>query len=207
MQHFFVLLMCLSFVAPISCKSKVPSEKPNPGEKLVWSTTKERPQWTYREVGLDGEQALLTAMSDKFSTEKYARDDAMQAARKKAVQYSSARVKDMVQNAVEQSGLASDIFDPLRVQRDYETQLSQGGISKLKSRSLYIEKWPDSAQTVYFRAFVLAEIPKSVLDESLARVLKQETDRLSSADGGRKQQIDSLRARLDQIQKAGLSVE
>ena len=112
-----ILMSALVLFSIVACKKEAPPETPNPGEKLIWSTEKQRPQWTYTEVETKGDRVAFMATSDKFSTEKYARDDAEQAARKKAVQYSSTKVKSLVKYVVDQVGKGSQTIDPERFQR------------------------------------------------------------------------------------------
>ncbi|MBI4180160.1 hypothetical protein HY522_12135 [bacterium] len=195
-----------------ACKTTAPPETPNPGEKLIWSTEKQRPPWTYTEAEVKGDRVAFMAVSDKYSTEKYARDDAEQAARKKAVQFSSTKVRSLVKNVIDQVGKGSQTIDPGRFQREYERQLSEGGISQLKSKSWYLEKWQDPQGAVYWKAFVLAEIPKSVLDESLARVIRAETSKLQAqkekaTDLDSKAVLDAMMQAFEDIEKNGLSLD
>ncbi len=207
-----IIVSTLVLFAFAACKKEAPPETPNPGEKLIWSTEKQRPQWTYTEVETKGDRVAFMAMSDKYSTEKYARDDAEQAARKKAVQYSSTKVKSMVKNVIDQVGKGSQIIDPDRVQREYEKQISEGGISQLKPTSWYLEKWQDAQSAVYWKAFVLAEIPKSVLDESLAEVMRAQRAKLqeqksAARDINSKEVADAMMKAFEEIERNGFSLD
>lgn len=214
MNRFAVVACSLVLSVLAACKTtpKAPPETPNPGEKLVWSAEKQRPQWTYAEVEAKGDRAAFMAVSDKYSTEKYARDDAEQAARKKAVQYSSTKVRSLVKNVVDQVGKGSQTIDPERFQREYERQLSEGLVSQLKPKSWYLEKWQDAQGAVYWKAFILAEVPKSVLDESLARVIRAENAKLQTQkdqekDPDSRAVLDAMMKAFEDIEKNGLSLD
>ena len=149
---------------------------------------------------------------DKFSTEKYARDDAEQAARKKAVQYSSTKVKSLVKNVVDQVGKGSQTIDPERFQREYESQLSEGLISQMKPKSWYLEEWQDAQGAIYWKAFVLTDLPKSVLDESLARVIRVENAKLQAqkdkeSDANSKAVLDAMMKAFDDMEKKGFLLD
>ena len=111
----------------------------------------------------------------------------------------------MITNVVDQVGNAGGITDPHRVQREYEKQISEGGISQLKSKSWYLEKWQDPSAAIYWKAFLLTEIPKSVLDRALSDVMRAETAKLqtqkSAANPNDKETIDAMMKAFEEIEK------
>ena len=169
-----------------SCSSaRIGQETPSPGETLLWSTHSERPAWSSDgRLEPDGNMVQFLAVSDKYSTERYAREDAEQAARKMAVRYTGNLVRASIENVLEQSGAATDTLDPDRVQREFEIQLTNGGISQLSSSCWHLEKWLDERRgKVYWKAFLLAEIPKKELDRCIAEFVRTQRAELEKLEG------------------------
>jgi hypothetical protein len=162
-------------------KASVEPETASPGEKLLWSTHTERPDWCAGgSMDTDGDTLQFRAISDKYSTERYAREDAEQASRKMTVRYTGNLVRASVQNILEQEGSATDTLDPDRVQQEFERQLTNGGISQLASTTWHLEKWLDSRGKVYWKAFLLSEIPRDELDRCIDEFIKTQRAQLEA---------------------------
>ena len=195
-----------------ACSSTAPKETPNPGEKLLWSNADKRYEWTYKEAVAEGDRVAFVAVSDKYATERYAREDAEQSVRKKAVQFAGTRVKTMVQNMVDEVGKASQTINPDRVQKEYEKQVSETAISQLKSKAWYLEKWQDVKGAVYWKAFLMADMPKSVLDQAMAEVLNAQESLLKTqmdqeSDPAKKAAIEKMLKAFEEMEKKGFSVD
>ncbi len=208
------LLVLFTFAACQTTQpKKLPPETPNPGEKQLWGSESPRPAWTVgEEVSIKGEVVTIVAMSDKFATEKYAREDAEQSARKHAIQRFSTEVKSKIQNVVNMVGVSTDINNPARVQQEFEGQLSKGRISQMQNKLWYLEKWQDPSGAVYWKAFLLSEIPKSILDQALAETMRTENAKLqgqksNATSDDKKASIDSMMKAFEEIEKNGFTLE
>ena len=82
----------------------------------------------------------------------------------------------------------------------------------MKPKSWYLEKWQDAQGAIYWKAFVLTDLPKSVLDESLARVIRVENAKLQAqkdkeSDANSKAVLDAMMKAFDDMEKKGFLLD
>ncbi|MBU1262257.1 hypothetical protein KKG61_04825 [bacterium] len=151
------------FIRPVSTSS--------PNEKLIWSThEKGRPIWIIKEKGFP----FFVGQSEKFATEKGARDDALRHALKKAAVYINTLVTDKFQKLLASHNVSSQIADPTVVSREFEEQLSTALVNRMSVKIWYEEKWQDESGRTYWIAFLLSEVPASSIDETYRRTAQIE---------------------------------
>lgn len=151
------------FIRPVSTSS--------PNEKLVWSThEKGRPDWMIKEKGFP----FFVGQSDKFATEKGARDDALRHSLQKAAVYINTLVKDNFQKLLTSHNISSQITDPTVVSREFEEQLSTALVNRMTGKEWYEEKWQDEQGKTYWIAFLLSEVPVSSIDETYRKTAQIE---------------------------------
>jgi len=137
------------------------------GEKLIWSSEKERPKWTLKEPELDGPYMFFVGLSDDVANEQMSRDDAYKNSTRKVVQYIGNLAKVKYERALVSSGLAGDVKDPTLIESDVEKQVSAAASRNLKAMKWYLEKW-EKPTGVAWKSFVIARIPTSALEDSYA---------------------------------------
>ncbi len=194
----FIMILCVCILA-FSCASKketIPqaSDKKaakKPGEKLVWSSNDKRPAWTISEPDMEGEYLYFVGLSDMYATEKNAREDARRNAVNIVVSYLGTEVKEKFESIVTRFGLTSDIADPTRASRNFEQQLKNSLISKVKAKEWYIEQWQNVDKEIYWKAYLLAKVLKSSLDRSFQQEINGVREKLLDA----KHQANNERAK------------
>ena len=155
------------FIKPVSTSA--------PDEELLWSTHKKgRPMWTVKPLEKEENFLFFDGESEKFATEKGARDAALRDALKKAAVYINTLVTDKFQNLLTSHNLSSQIVDPTVVCREFEEQISTALVNKMAVKEWYEEKWQDKSGKTYWKAFVMAKIPASSIDETYKKTAQIE---------------------------------
>jgi len=181
-----ILLLFFTGCATIPKGKMVTKEKPIK-ENITWCSHKERPGWTVKEPYSEGEFLLFVGLSDKFATEKEARDDAQRMAINNVVKYIGVDVKDKFQKIQTSYGLSSEIIDPTIATKKVEEQLSQAVARKVKAREWYIEKWERKYKTYseyYYSVFVLCQVPQEEPDKVIQEQLEHQREILQVARSG-----------------------
>ncbi|WP_417544208.1 hypothetical protein [Marinobacter sp.] len=140
---------------------------PQVADTLIWTSDseKERPMWTLTgEIEEDaGEQVIrFVGMSNRHSTQKGARDAAMDDARRQVANYATTEVEDVVTRMDKGGSLQSDIQDPMQKLERVTTQVSVHALSKMKPVDWRFEQWGDKKRgKTFFQAFVRTSVPES----------------------------------------------
>jgi len=140
----------------------------DPQEKLIWSSAAERPVWIDSEPETENGTMFFVGLSNKYATEKFAREDARRNAAESVVKYIGTAVKDDFERVSIDFGLAGDVVNPTMSGEKFEKQLAANMVSRLKVKQWYTEKW-QTPTGVGFNAFLLAKVPQS----SIERVYKE----------------------------------
>lgn len=177
MKKKLVFIACL-FAVTIAggCASTIEPGKaiappPDPAEKLIWSSSSERPAWTMEEPATRDGMLWFVGLSSKYSTEQQAREDARRNATSSVVKYMGTLVKDKFERARVSFGLESDVIDPTASSREFEKQMSVNLANRVKMQTWYQEKW-QTTTGVSNIAFVLAFVPQESVDESYKSTAK-----------------------------------
>lgn len=134
-------------------------------EKLIWSSSPERPGWTMAEPETEGNVMSFVGLSEKYATEKGAREDARRNATSGVVKYMGTLVKDKFERARVSYGLESNVIDPTASARSFEKQLAVNVAKNVKNKEFYMEKWY-TPTGVGWKAFLLVSVPMQAIDES-----------------------------------------
>lgn len=143
---------------------------PQVSDKLIWTSDseQERPMWTMTgEIEEDeGDQAIrFVGMSNRHSTQKGARDAAMDDARRQIANYASTEVEDVVKRMEEGGDLQSNVQDPMQKLSRVTTQVSVHAVSEMKPEDWRFEQWGDESKgETFFQAFVRTSVPMSVFE-------------------------------------------
>ena len=143
---------------------------PQVGDNLVWTSDseEERPMWTLTgEIEEDDSEQTVrfVGMSNRHSTQKGARDAAMDDARRQIANYASAEVEDVVKRIEKGGDLQSNMQDPMQRLERVTTQVSVHAVSEMKPEDWRFEQWTNDAQaTKFFQAFVRVSVPKETFD-------------------------------------------
>lgn len=152
----------------VGCSSTY--KPPQVADTLIWTSDseKERPMWTLTgEIEEDaGEQVIrFVGMSNRHSTQKGARDAALDDARRQVANYATTEVEDVVTRMEEGGSLQSDIQDPMQNLKRVTTQVSVHALSKMKPVDWRFEQWGDKKKgKTFFQAFVRTSVPDSSFD-------------------------------------------
>lgn len=131
MLKWMVVLMLFVFI--VSCSSKNTGLRPSDvttsqqrisGERMIWSSSKDRPVWTVLEPNSKDGYLFFVGLSDMHATEKSSREEAMRSAINSVVGYLGVEVRDVFQNIVTRFGLSSDIADPQNTIAEIEKIIS-----------------------------------------------------------------------------------
>ncbi|MCK4908469.1 MAG: DUF4384 domain-containing protein [Planctomycetes bacterium] len=159
--------------------------------KLIWASEKERPDWLHLEPEAKGDRFLFVGLSEKFATEKEARDNAQRAATSNVVRYTSTQVTNNFQRILTSSGLSTDIIDPTVAVRDFEKQFSSAVARRVKAQEWYLQKWlrkKDGQMQNYWMAYVLVTVPQ----QDVNRVIKEQLDRQQAVINASKKATKSI---------------
>jgi|AntRauTorcE11898_2_1112593.scaffolds.fasta_scaffold30969_2 hypothetical protein len=150
---------------------------PQVGDELVWTSDseEERPMWTLTgEIEEDeSEQTVrFVGMSNRHSTQKGARDAAMDDARRQIANYASTEVEDVVKRMEKGGDLQSNMQDPMQRLDRVTTQVSVHAVSEMKPEDWRFEQWTNDEQgTTFFQAFVRASVPQRIFEVEETDVL------------------------------------
>ena len=192
-----------------ACGGKDPSIPPEAHEKLIWSSAAERPEWTMQEPDTEGGVMSFVGLSDKFASEKGAREDARRNATSGVVKYMGTLVKDKFEQARVSYGLESDVVDPTASAREFEKQLSVNMANKVKAKNWYEEKWL-TPTGVGWKAFVRVTVPQEAIDnsykETAANLAKKAEQKAKEAnDEFAKKQAEKASEFWKQMQEQGVT--
>ncbi len=189
MKKIIALVGLVVIAALAGCSSKEASPVGIPdeagAEKLIWSSAAERPGWTMNEPDTEDGVMSFVGLSDRFATEKGAREDARRNAMESVVKYMGTLVKDKFEKATVSFGLESSVIDPTASAREFEKQLAVNMASKVKMKSWYMEKW-QTETGIGWQAFALGKVPMGAIDETYkdtARSKQKEAERKAKEAG------------------------
>ncbi|MFH1897061.1 MAG: hypothetical protein ABH886_02300 [Candidatus Desantisbacteria bacterium] len=147
---------------------------PSPEEKLLWASHEKRPEWTVNEPRVEGVNLFFVGVSGNYTMENDARDDAYKNAVKGVINYIGIAAKDHFERLLASFGVSSQTVDPTKVSKEVEAQISGGIARKAKANGWYIEKWQDSFGKIYWKGYVLVEVPTTSIDQSYKKVADAE---------------------------------
>ncbi|MFH1563737.1 MAG: hypothetical protein ABIF11_10050 [Nitrospirota bacterium] len=180
------------------------------GEKMLWSTHKERPAWVQTPPRTEGEYYLFVGQSEKFAIEKGARDAAYRDAIKQAGLYINTFAGNSFQKLLANHNVESQIIDRTTVSREFEEQLSKALIKKARVKQYYEEQRQDKSGQDYWIAFALLEVPVSSIDEIYKNVAEQTKEGLMkeyemAKDAKAKEQLKSAMDAFDEANERGFT--
>src|SRR3989339_943836 len=200
MKRYIAFLFLLSAVL-VGCTST--TGRPLPiDEKKVWSSQEQKPDWTTREPeAKDGNQFFI-GLSNKFDTEKEARDNAYSHALNNVVKYISTDVKAKTERLIAATGLSSKIIDPTVTVRGLEEQLSSAVARRVKPQEYYIEKWESIRYTqdklqqgdekhTYYVIYLLANVPQAEVERVIAEQISYQNELISAVKASQEQLVKS----------------
>ncbi|MBU0675817.1 MAG: hypothetical protein KJ950_14340 [Proteobacteria bacterium] len=140
-------------------------------EKLIYSSSAERPAWTMEEPDTEDGVMSFVGVSKRFATEQGAREDARRNALDAVVKWMGTLVKNKFESLSVSFGLDSTVIDPTQSTKDYEKQLAANMASRVKVKTWYMEKWQTETGLGY-QVFALAQMPTTAADETLKDMAK-----------------------------------
>ena len=144
----------------------------DPQEKLIWSSASERPAWIYNEPETENGTMFFVGLSNKYATEKLAREDARRNATESVVKYMGTLVKNKFERVSTDFGLAGDVVNPTMSAKEFEKQLAVNMASRVKVKQWYIEKW-QTPTGVGLQAFLLAQVPQRSIEGAYKETAKK----------------------------------
>lgn len=184
-----------------------------PGEKLIWASHHSRPRWTIENPETVTGELAFVGLSGEYATEKEAREDAMRTARNHVVGYIGTLAQDRFELLQTSYGLSTEIVDPTNVTRRFQEQLASAFVSRLSPKQWYIEKWlRKKEKKTYVLAFVLAKVPKSMVDKAYEDTINATIDDLKkkrdeSSEAEAKEQFEDAMKAFEEAKKQGFSLE
>lgn len=168
MQLKKMTLIAISLaVGALSAGCSSTYKAPQVADTLIWTSDseEERPMWTLTgEIQEDASEQVVrfVGMSNRHSTQKGARDAALDDARRHIANYATTQIEDVVTRIEEGGSLQSDIQDPMQKLKRVTTQVSVHALSKMKPVDWRFEQWGDKTKgKTFFQAFVRASVPES----------------------------------------------
>jgi len=141
-------------------------------ETLIYSTSAERPAWTMDEPDtVDGIMSFV-GVSNRYATEKGAREDARRNAMDAVVKWMGTMVKNKFEQLSVSFGAATSVVDPAQSAKEYEKQLAANMASRVKIKTWYMEKW-QTPTGIGYQVFALGHVPKNVADDTLKDMAKR----------------------------------
>lgn len=194
-RYMAVACVCLGLAA---CAS-TPSPTGGEGEKLIWTSHKERPDWINQEVKADEKFLYFVGISSEaVADQQIARKQALANARKQVVNYCGTMVRDKTEKTLISFGLSSTVVDPTVAGIDFEKQFSANVAKMVKAKEWYEEKW-EKPTGVGWKVYALCKVPKDIVNESLQNTASsniqkaREAARKADTDAARKQARDAIR--------------
>ena len=132
----------------------------------------ERPDWVYNEPSEEDGTLSFVGMSNVHASEQNARKDARRDAINNVVQYLGTMAKTKFEQVTQSYGLSSQIVDPTTAAQQFEKQMSANLAREMKTKTWHPEREKKSGVWGY-KYFVLAQIPKSSIDNSFRKSLDQ----------------------------------
>ena len=203
------LLTIALIISLASCGGKDVDIPDDAREKLIWSSSPERPGWTMNEPEADGDAMQFVGISGRYATEKAAREDARRNVTSAVVKYMGTLVKDKFEQAKVSFGLESNIIDATASAREFEKQFAVNVAKRLKMNTWYGEKW-GTETGIGYQYFVLAAIPMQSVDESYKKTatgLAKEAEKRAkeSNDAHAKDQAEKAADFWKQMQAQGVA--
>lgn len=187
-----LLLATLSACSPAT----VAKQSDTATEKLIWSSSPERPAWTMEEPKEKDGTMWFVGLSGRFATEQLARDDAKRSATTAVVQYMGTAVKDQFERARTSFGLESNVVDPTSGIREYQKLLAVNLATKVKVDSFYQEKWQIPTGVAHL-AYALVYVPSNEVDAAkrdAAHSLAQDAERQAKEAGDEVAKSQAMKA-------------
>lgn len=186
MKHLTTLAVLLSLAILSACSpATVTKQADTSTERLIWSSSPERPAWTMEEPEAKDGNMWFVGLSGRFATEQLSRDDAKRSATTAVVQYMGTAVKDQFERARTSFGLESNVVDPTSGIREYQKQLASNLATKVKAKTWYQEKWQIPTGIAH-QAFLLAYVPSTEFDAAqrdAAHSMAQDAERKAKEAG------------------------
>ena len=177
------------FAVLVGCSST--NGKPLPiDEKKVWASQDKKPDWTVNEPGVKDGNQFFIGLSDKFETEKEARDNAYSHALNNVVKYISTDIKTKTERLIAATGLSSKIIDPTVTVRGLEEQLSSAVARRVKPQEWYIEKWErkqGSEKHTYYTIYLLANVPQAEVERVIAEQISRQDEMINAVKSAQEQ--------------------
>ncbi|HIA58228.1 MAG TPA: hypothetical protein EYO46_03485 [Candidatus Lambdaproteobacteria bacterium] len=168
----------------------------------------ERPDWVYNEPSEEDGTLSFVGMSNVHASEQNARKDARRDAINNVVQYLGTMAKTKFEQVTQSYGLSSQIVDPTTAAQQFEKQMSANLAREMKTKTWHPEREKKSGVWGY-KYFVLAQIPKSSIDNSFRKSLdqnikKQQEEAEKAATQKAKEQSENAIDMFRKMKKEGL---
>lgn len=146
-------------------------EPPQIADEMVWSSDgdTDRPMWTFGpSVTEEDGQVLFVGMSDQFSTQKGARDSALEDVYRQVANYATTRVEDELARSERGQANQSGVIDPTVQIERVTRQLSVHAVNSLSPVDWRFEQWANKGeQNSFYTAFVRAAVPADSFDRTI----------------------------------------
>ena len=168
----------------------------------------ERPDWVYNEPSEEDGTLSFVGMSNVHASDQNARKDARRDAINNVVQYLGTMAKTKFEQVTQSYGLSSQIVDPTTAAQQFEKQMSANLAREMKTKTWHPEREKKSGVWGY-KYFVLAQIPKSSIDNSFRKSLdqnikKQQEEAEKAATQKAKEQSENAIDMFRKMKKEGL---
>jgi len=165
---FISVLTVFLFSACFKREIVKPPESFKP-QRLLWSSSQERPNWIDNEPEKDGDKLCFVGLSEYHSTENDARNAAMRSAQNAVVSYISVSVKQNFKQISARYGKSSDISDPTVSSKEFSEYIKNSIVSRIKAYNWYIEQWLNLQNEVYWKVYVLVKVPEDAIKQAIIK--------------------------------------
>ncbi len=137
---------------------------PKVADKLIWTSDGEvsRPMWTLvAEFDQDASAQVVrvVGMSNRHSTQRGARDAAMDDARRQIANYLSSQIEDTVERMESGGDVQSRVQDPKQELNRLTRQVSIQAVNGMRVEEWRFEQWLDTdKRQSFYQAFVRASV-------------------------------------------------
>ena len=187
----YITSLILLFAVLVGCTST--NGKPLPiDEKKVWASQEQKPEWTVKDPGVKDGNQFFIGLSDKFETEKEARDNAYSHALNNVVKYISTDIRTKTERLIAATGLSSKIIDPTVTVRGLEEQLSSAVARRVKPQEWYIEKYErkqGNEKHTYYMIYLLANVPQAEVERVIAEQISRQDEMINAVKASQEQLV------------------
>ncbi len=166
-RYIFLSLALFFALSNCGAKKEIVKEKPFKPQRLLWSSSTDRPEWLVIEPEKEGDKIFFVGLSEYCATEKNAREEAMRSATGAVVSYINVSVKNIYRELSVKYGKSSEISDPTIESKNLQEFVKNSVVSRVKAYKWYIEQWLNADNESYWKVYSLVSVPEDAIKQAV----------------------------------------